>query len=619
MDSQRPPAAGAGLAGYRLEALIGRGGMGEVYRAFDDRLERLVALKVLAGELADDPAFRDRLQRESRLAAALDHPNVVPVYESGEADDGRLFIAMRYVEGTDLRSLLRRCRSLPPERALALVAPIADALDSAHERGLVHRDVKPSNVLIDDPGGRDHPYLADFGLTQSAGDAGPADGGLMGTIDYVAPEQIRGETLDGRADQYALACMLFECITGALPFAERSDVATIFAHLETPAPAASALAPGLPERLDGVLRRGLSKDREERYPDCRSFVAAARTALQLDVEPKRSRRPLALAAGLAAALAAALAAVLLLGGDEPAAAGSAGAAVRIDPRSGNVVASYDIGGTPASIAAGGGSVWIGSYEDGTLWRVRPSAGTVHKVTAVGSPRDLTYHAGRVYVAGDGPDQLEGNVTGYDATTGAREDGVELRACSIAAGQAEGLWATGCPNVEQLREGATGLRIVNKLSLPYPARLTAGNLRSCQCDMSAGDGAIWVAGDPADPRVWKIDARSHRITRTVRLPFAIGRGLAAADRALWVTGLLDDLVARVDARTGRITDRIAVGRGPVGLALAGDRLWVADYLDQTVSVIDTDRRTVVRTLHVDGRPVELAVARDGVWAALEKPG
>ena len=228
---------GSELAGYRVEALRGRGGMGEVYRALDLRLGRPVALKVLAPGLADDERFRDRMLRESRLAASLDHPNVIPVYEAGEAG-GRLFIAMRWVEGTDLKALLRRSGALEPARAIALAAQIADALDAAHRGGLVHRDVKPSNVLVDEQGGREHCYLADFGLTQSASDHGPTDGQFMGSVDYVAPEQIRGDEVDGRADQYALACLLFELLTGTLPYRSGSGTATMFAHLDEPAPRA---------------------------------------------------------------------------------------------------------------------------------------------------------------------------------------------------------------------------------------------------------------------------------------------------------------------------------------------------------------------------------------------
>src|SRR5438067_441195 len=203
---------GTELAGYRIESLLGRGGMGVVYRARDLALERNVALKLLAPELAQDVRFRDRFLRESRLAASLDHPAIVPVFDAGEVA-GQLYIAMRLVEGTDLKALLRGEGKLEPARALAIVSQVADALDAAHERGLVHRDVKPSNVLLD---ARGHAYLADFGLSRRLGEVAAALGATqsLGTVDYVSPEQIRGEELDGRADLYSLGCLLHECLTG---------------------------------------------------------------------------------------------------------------------------------------------------------------------------------------------------------------------------------------------------------------------------------------------------------------------------------------------------------------------------------------------------------------------
>ena len=248
-------AAGDVVAGYEVGEPVGRGGMGEVFRAIDVRLDRPVALKLLVEQLSGDEGFRERLLRESRLAASLDHPNVVPIYEAGEAD-GRLFIAMRYVAGTDLKSLLRREGPLEPERAVAIASQVAEALDAAHRKGLVHRDVKPSNVLLDQEGGREHVYLADFGLTQSVSDTGPTDGQLMGTVDYVAPEQIRGDRVDGRADVYALGCLLFETLTGTLPFSGGSDVAVVYAHLEEDPPRASERRPGLPQAVDAVFARG---------------------------------------------------------------------------------------------------------------------------------------------------------------------------------------------------------------------------------------------------------------------------------------------------------------------------------------------------------------------------
>jgi WD40 repeat protein len=272
------PRVGTELAGYRIESLLGLGGMSVVYLAEDLRLKRKVALKLLAAGLAEDESFRDRFLGESELAASIDHPNIIPIYEAGTTED-LLFIAMRYVEGRDLRDRLQSGR-LDPADAIGILAQVASALDAAHARGLVHRDVKPSNVLLDigaRPDGSDHVYLADFGLTKRVSEeTGIAeDGGLMGTIDYVAPEQIAGDEIDGRADVYALGCVLYECLVGQPPFRRDSDTAVVFAHLETEPPAPSRERPELPEALDAVIARALAKDSGERYPSGREFARAA--------------------------------------------------------------------------------------------------------------------------------------------------------------------------------------------------------------------------------------------------------------------------------------------------------------------------------------------------------
>ena len=601
------------LAGYRIERLIGRGGMGEVYLAHDLRLDRPVALKLLSPELAEDEGFRDGLLRESRLAASLDHPNAVPIYEAGE-EGGRLFVAMRYVAGTDLRALLRGEGALEPARAVGLAAQVATALDAAHTGGLVHRDVKPSNVLVDDLGGREHCYLADFGLTRRTSEGAPADGSLMGSLDYIAPEQIRGGELDGRADQYALACLLFECLTGSVPFRRDSEVATLFAHLEEPPPSASDARPGLPPALDAVLQRGMAKDASERYADCETLVAAAGEALGVGSRGGRSRAVLAAGVVLVASLAAMVALLVSDGGT--AAEAPPGSLVRLDARTGAVERTIDLPARPSAVAAGDGVVWAGSYLDASLWRLDPGADGVTSVRTIGSPRDLSYRNRTVYVAADGPGQLEGNVVAYDADSAARLDGLELNACSMTAGRAEGIWTTGCPNVEQLSGDPRRLRVVRSLSLPFAEPLTSGNQRSCQCDIAAGGGYVWVLGDAADPRVWQIDARSGRIVRAVRFPFAIGRGIVAGRESAWVAAPVDDLVARIDARTGEIADRVRVGRAPASLALAGGRLFVGNWLDESVTVIDEESGRIERTIELDGRPVELAADRGAVWAVVD---
>ena len=289
MQVSDDPRVGTELAGYRIESLLGWGGMSVVYLAEDLRLKRRVALKLLAASLAEDESFRDRFLRESELAASIDHPNIIPIYEAGTTED-LLFIAMRYVEGPDLNERLQRGR-LDPAEAIDILAQLASALDAAHARGLVHRDVKPSNVLLDTgarPDGSDHVYLADFGLTRRISEeAGIGDDGhLMGTIDYVAPEQIAGEEVDGRADVYSLGCVLYECLVGQPPFGRDSDLAVVFAHLETESPAPSAGRPELPAALDGVIARALAKEPEQRYASCREFARAA-LAVAVDEASRR--------------------------------------------------------------------------------------------------------------------------------------------------------------------------------------------------------------------------------------------------------------------------------------------------------------------------------------------
>jgi YVTN family beta-propeller protein len=617
VDSMRPVAPGSWVGGYRIEGLAGRGGMGEVYRAFDTRLERPVALKLLAPERAEDERFRERILRESRLAAGLDHPNVIPIYEAGEAE-GRLFIAMRYVDGTDLKALMRRVGALPPERAIRLAGQLADALDAAHARGLVHRDVKPSNVLIDDPGGRNHAYLVDFGLTQSATDRGPADGQLMGTIDYVAPEQIRGDRVDGRADQYALGCLLYESLTGSLPFAGGSDIATIFAHLEEAAPSPSSVRPELPAELNPVLARALAKEPEERYPSCGAFVAAAREALGLDVGRERAPRRAALAlGGLTAVLAAVAGTLVLTGGEESAGAAPGGWVVRIDPSSNSVTRRYSVPSAPAAIAVGAGRVWTVGLRDGTVWRLTPGSGEVVRQPSVGRARDLAYHRRHFYVSSEGPGLFESNVIAYDAASGARQDGVEIDACrlTIAAAPGMGVWTSGCPSVVRLRTAERDLGIARRLTLPYEEPTTSANLRLCQCDIAIGSGAVWAIGDAADPRVWQIDPKRARVIRDARLPFAV-RSLAAADGAVWVTSPLADVVGRLDARTGLLMDTVRVGRVPSGVAAGGGTVWVANHLDGTVSRLDVRRGDVTATIDVGGRPAEVALAGGAVWVTVD---
>jgi ABC-type glycerol-3-phosphate transport system substrate-binding protein/class 3 adenylate cyclase len=311
--SQSDVQIGTEFLGYRIEELIGQGGMGVVYRAYDLRLKRTVALKLVTPELALDERFRERFARETELAMSLEHPNVVPIHDAGDVA-GRLYLAMRLVVGTDLRALLRAEGPLEPSRALSICGQVANALDAAHARALVHRDVKPSNVLLDES---EHVYLADFGLTRRLEEQGAEAGERrsLGTPAYLAPEQVEGRAIDGRADVYSLGCLLFECLTGERPFAAGSRLAVAWAHLEEEPPSASGRNPELPEAIDAVLHTAMAKEREDRYPTCAALITDAEAALGLRQRPilRPGKRLLLVAAVIVVLVAAAVIAVAIYG------------------------------------------------------------------------------------------------------------------------------------------------------------------------------------------------------------------------------------------------------------------------------------------------------------------
>jgi CheY-like chemotaxis protein len=276
-DSSDDRRIGTVIAGYRLESRIGRGGMGVVYRAQHINLERRAAVKIIAPDLAESSGFRERFSREARIAAGLQHPNIVTVYDAGEVE-GTLYLAMQLVDGADLAAMLRAEGRLRPYRAIDTCRQIAAALDAAHAQGLIHRDVKPANVLIE---GR-IAYLTDFGLTKRLeGTHAPLTraGDVVGTIHYVAPEQIEGGTVSPRTDVYSLGCLLYHCLTGQVPFARDTDVGVIYAHLSEDPPRPSRVRADLPEGLDAVIAKGLDKAPERRFQSCGDLMAAARAAV----------------------------------------------------------------------------------------------------------------------------------------------------------------------------------------------------------------------------------------------------------------------------------------------------------------------------------------------------
>ena len=374
------------MIGYELEELIGHGGMGVVYRATDSKLQRPVALKLILPELAEDARFRQRFIDESRIAASLDHASVVPIYEAGE-QDGQLFLAMRFVEGCDLRTLLGRDGALALERTLALLGQIASALDAAHRSGLVHRDVKPANILVDDD---DHAYLTDFGVSKQLGGVTTDTGRLVGSLDYLAPEQIAGERVDSRSDQYALACVLYECLTGTPAFRRESEAETLWAHMQ------GRYAPV--EGLERVFKRAFARDPKDRYGSCCELIEAARVR-----RPVRHRARW-IGAALAALATAAATALYLSDGDvEDLPPGSFVVALDAD---GAIGSFTEAAIAPSNIAVGEGAVWVLDSEAETVARLDPATQAVKRFSAGPRPTDLAVGGGAVWVGnGAGSEQL----------------------------------------------------------------------------------------------------------------------------------------------------------------------------------------------------------------------
>jgi streptogramin lyase len=611
---------GTELLGYRIEALLGRGGMGSVYLAEDLRLKRKVALKLLLPELARDERFRERLLAESTLAASLDHPNIVPIYEAGEAGE-QIFISMRYVEGQDLKTALHE-GPLAPEHALGLVSQIASALDAAHAHGLVHRDVKPSNVLIAPEAGHegeDHVYLADFGLTKRVSEREGASQPeqLMGTLDYVAPEQIRGDEIDGRADVYSLGCLLYECLAGEPPYPRRSDAAVLFAHLQEEPPT----LPG----LERVLQKALAKERNDRYQTCRQLVAAARAELGLG-KSRRTRRSAAviLIAGSLGVAAALLALFLGRGGGSSASAAT-GRVIRIDPITNKAAKTLELGQDPSGIAFGAGGVWMTSLPDSTIWRVDPKTYETKRISASSTPVGIAVKSGItfgqpvgsavpggiVFVAGSG------GVTMVDPSSGQQTGVIRIGDAQVIGGGRNGIWAVaGSPDLHQsvayrLTDVAYGVgKVQRRISIDPTQPVDEANVRTDGAGIAVGRNDVWVLGDAVDRRLWKINARTSRVVATIQLPFPPG-GVASGLGGVWVTAQLNDRVMRIDPDTG-IVATIWVGRAPWGVAVGAGSVWVANTIDRTVSRIDPRSNRVVATIRVAGNPKDLAVGAGSVW-------
>jgi tRNA A-37 threonylcarbamoyl transferase component Bud32/streptogramin lyase len=616
MSLTADPRIGTDLAGYRIESVLGRGGMGVVYLATDLRLKRRVALKLVAPELAADARFRERFLREAELAASLDHSHIVPVHAAGETD-GQLWIAMRYVQGIDLRALLEREGPLEPARAVELCSQVGEALDAAHAHGLVHRDVKPANVLVTQEGGEEHCYLSDFGLARSREAPAEAVGAshLSGTIDYTAPEQSAREPLDHRADVYSLGCVLFECLAGEPPFKRPRPVATLFAHASEPPPSLHQRRPELPQAIDPVIATALAKDPGERYETCGELCEAARDALGLQAGSRLTRRALLVSAGGALALAAAAAvpAVLLTRGDgrsvpEPILPLAGHSAVRIDPATGVLARAVPLDATPGAVAIGEGAVWIGIPAAPAVAQIDPETGTIAKwidLSGASRPGVLGAGEGALWI---GAPHVSFEIWKYDPA------GDTLTRVPLPAGitpdtlaVADGAVWVGCGQL--LRISAHTDRV--ELALDFPAD---------PAFVAAGDGTVWAAGAKGDPivtgpsLVWEIDPTTGAASSTTELEFIVS-DIAVGAGAVWVLSLDEDAVTRIDLATKRVTEGFSVGRSSAAVRVGAGAVWVASSRDNTVTRFDPVTANV-KTIEVGGLPTGIGAGAGAVWVGVQ---
>ena len=625
-------APGQTFAGYRIEGVVGRGGMGVVYRARDEALDRTVALKLVAPELAGDARFRERFLRESRLAAAIEHPHILPVHAAGEAD-GTLYLVTRFVEGEDLKTRLDRDGPMDPAVAVALVTQIGSALDAAHAKGLVHRDVKPGNVLISSSG---ECYLCDFGLTKPmAAERNLTESGqFVGTLDYVAPEQIKGTDVDGRADQYALACVFYECLAGSPPFRDSSGMAVMWAHMQEEPPPLRERRPELPEAIDGVLATALAKEPEERYEDCSAFAGQAREALGLGVEVRRGpllpawfRRHARLIAAVGALLVAgavAAAVVQLTRGSssegiEVVAGNAAGV---IDPSSNRITAQIPVGRSPTNVEVGEGDAWVINADDQTITRIDSETLEAGQPFAVGggTPIDLAVGDGALWVASGTPDpntQFGGPV--LDALVRIDPDTSGTRAVVEVPHEGPTVVTT---SQQRLVAAAGSLWVVLASGAVARVDMTTGEIVATV----EGVGAFAIASDgdtiwtlETDGSLKRISPSTNGVTANISLQTTGLDSIAVGGGDVWATSSADGVVWRVTVAPRPVSRTIQLETGAAAVSYHEGSVWVANGVRGTVSRIDPATNAVVATVAVGNTPYGLAVDDGGVWVTVQGGG
>jgi serine/threonine-protein kinase len=668
-------AEGAIFAGHRIEGVAGRGGMGTVYRATHLALDHMVALKVIAPDLAGDDSFRERFKSESRIAVSLRHANVVPIHHAGE-EDGLLFVTMDLIDGPDLRKLLVARGPLDPSYAIAILRQVASALDVAHSRGLVHRDIKPGNILIDEREGPDHAYLTDFGLTKRMDQATDVSaltstGAFVGTLDYVAPEQIRGDRLDARTDVYALGCVLYEMLGDGAPFGSREEkVAKIYAHLQDPpTPLGGELT-----RFDRVLSRAMAKAPYVRCPSAGDLARAATAALEggeviesersvgigpaaptmayaavetpdtaeasvarepepaPDIEaateldateagppqpaeppPTRPSRPAGRSGRRLGLLAAALVlvgaglAAVLVLGGGDDPAPTGGPGLESGPV-GTAGDPLTVGGFPVGVAAGGGGVRAATREGRSLVEVD---GETARPVDLGTPVEDTVFSGGVWWAtAFDANSVIGVEDGADAPGPRVRVGDEPR--GIAKQGAAALWVTNSADNTVTRVALDGAIATAEQAVPLG---DADRPQGIAVD--GGGGNLWISSR-ANDRLIRVGLDDPANDQEFFDVGANPKGVAVTDGAVWVANADDSSVTRLDLDAGE-TENTKVGGTPRDVVEGADRIWVSNGKGYVSALDPADGSKLGKVELADSEPEDIAYDGKRLWVTTGKTG
>jgi serine/threonine-protein kinase len=620
---------GAIFAGHRIEGIAGRGGFGVVYRATHLVLDHVVALKLISSGRAGDESFRERFKSESRIAVSIRHPNVVAVHNAGE-EDGLLFVTMDFIDGTDLRGLLTREGRLKPETAVAIIEQVAAALDAAHEKGLVHRDIKPGNVLIDERNGVQHVYLTDFGLSKQmdATSGVTASGAFVGTLDYVAPEQIRGDRLDARTDVYALGCVMFELLSGDVPFASQQEkVAKIYAHLQEQPPELIDAAPEVPSPLSDVIWRAMSKAPDDRHPSAGDFARACSAALEgrKPSEPERSvgvgaAAPTQAFDVLAAAAAGASAAPDTAEAAEPELGETREArpseTAEVPPAETDVVPEASLPGETVAVPPPGARER--STQPDAPGRRREGVGRGRILAAVAVVAVLAVGAFALLGGGgDGGTAEEGGAGNRGGGSGGSGEApapgpvAEVAAKPVGLGIDAGVvWVSSRNGEELTRVDARDGSVLGKpIALGGQGEQVA----------FGEDGDAWVAvgrGDDAEGYVRRYDGDAKLVAE---IPVGIEpRGIALGQEFAWVANRKGGTVSKVSVADNAVVDTLTVGTEPARAAAgnadgegdaAAKGIWVTDPLNDSVARITEEGEAISTVAGVGDLPTGVLVTED----------